>query len=59
MHFYPEDKQVKSEEFFSAMFCGDLLPDRKVDWILKNKEAGREHKNCEIVKSKIETLKGR
>ena len=41
------------------MFCGDLLPSRKVQWILKNKEENRDHKNCELIPTKIETLKNR
>ena len=41
------------------MFYGDLLPDRKVNWILKNKEQQRKQKQTDHTNTKIENLKDR
>jgi hypothetical protein len=41
----PQDTVIPNNIFLKQMFCGDSIPERKINWMLKHKENQRHHKN--------------
>lgn len=33
----PKQVKVDPNDFFQSMFCGNLFPDRKIDWIVNHR----------------------
>ena len=40
----PKEKKIHAQDFFQSMFCGDLFPERKVNWIMNHKTDQRTNK---------------
>lgn len=47
----PKNTKIRDKDFFNAMFCGENIPSRKIDWRINQIDKGRVFKRavcCEI-----------
>ena len=53
----PKEKKIHAQDFFQFMFCGDLFPERKVNWIANHKTELRTNKPAQRPMIEIDGIK--